>query len=110
MKIVKAEIEELLLLIEGLLNIKFNISCTINQIVHPTIPYGEQNLNKVVGFTNIDPRIILMWKMNKYSINSFTFKTCTSKDLVYESISKYKRGARTYEKLIKLLIRRKWER
>ena len=61
MKIAKHKIEELLLLIEGLLNTKFNISGIISQIVHPTIPYDQQNLNKIFDFTNIDPRNYLLY-------------------------------------------------
>ena len=104
MKIASTEIEELLLLIEGLLNNKFNISGTISQIVHPTMPFDQQNLNKVVDFMNIDMRIILMWKMNKYSINSIVLKSCTSKGLVYKSSSKYKRGVLNLWKVNKTAI------
>ena len=51
-----------------------------------------------------------MWTMNKFSMNSIALKTCTSKNFVYKSISKYNRGVPTNGKLIKQTIREKGKR
>ena len=72
--------------------------------------FYRQNLNKVFDFTNIDQTIVLMRTMNKFSLNSIALKSCTSKDFVYKSISKYNREVPTNEKLIKQTIRGKGER
>ena len=68
MEIANVEISELLSMIEKLLNDKFSWKGPKNRTNDLTILHSQENLRDAADFTSIDPRIILMWRMNKYSV------------------------------------------
>ena len=53
-----------------------------------------QSINAKIDFTNVDQQIIMLWKLNKYSINSIAVQTRTNKEFVNKSISKFRRGVK----------------
>ena len=68
-----------------------------NKLFKPiNIDYDFQKLNTKVKFMDVNPQIIYLWKSDKYSITSIALKTQTSKELVNENISKYKRVVRNF--------------
>ena len=61
----------------------------------------QENLRDAADFTSIDQRIILMWKMDKYSVKSISIKAWMDSGLVNKNISKYKREVLNLSKINK---------
>ena len=68
---------------------------------------NSSSSEKLIDFSKINSRIILLWKLNKYSVKSIAMITNTSKEFVCEWISKYKRGVK---KLCKIKQRNSWRK
>ena len=94
LELVELEMDDLILLIKQMLQDKYKNIDTNKSFKPINIDYDFQKLNSKVDFMDVDPQIIYLWKSDKYSISSIALKTQASKELVNESISKYKRGVR----------------
>ena len=92
MKISNVEISELLFfIIEKLLNAKFSWKVPKNRTNDLATLHSQENLSDAANFTSINPKIILMWKMNRYSVKFIAIKAWMDPGLANKNISKYKR-------------------
>ena len=98
---------ELYLITERFLLDKYNSDEIKEQVGYADITHNLENRKAWVNFSDVNPRIILLWKQNKYSIKSIALIMNTSKEQVNKWIAKYKRGVK---KIWKMKQRVNWRK